>query len=201
VREQLIKIAETTRLAHPMFWGQFQRTTSCTRDQYCLRRQTGIICHEFSEHPAITHEGKTVPGTAIPSYLRSVSEIVSAFVAKNAVAPSELPALIHSIHSALHLAANGGGRTVELPTPAVPTKKSITPDYLISLEDGGRYKSLKRHLRTSYGMTPEEYRAKWGLPADYPMVAPNYAKRRSELAKSMGLGLKRSMGKSRRKIT
>ena len=137
--------------------------------------------------------------TAIPNYIELASDIVSAFVAKNAVAPSELPALIHSVHSALQGAANGGAKPAEPPTPAVAVKKSITPDYLISLEDGRRYKSLKRHLRTSYGMTPEEYRAKWGLPADYPMVAPNYAKRRSELAKSMGLGQKRRTGKPRRK--
>ena len=117
------------------------------------------------------------------------ADIVSAYVSNNTVAVSDLPGLIASVHAALTSAASG---VVEEPVvelkPAVPVKKSITPDYLISLEDGKKYKSLKRHLRTSYDMSPEDYRAKWGLPSDYPMVAPNYAAARSELAKRMGLG-------------
>ena len=116
------------------------------------------------------------------------ADITSAYVGNNSVAAAELPALIRSIHSAL----SGVGQPVEAPpevkTPAVSIKKSITDDYLICLEDGRKFKSLKRHLRTKYNLSPEEYRAKWGLPKDYPMVAPSYAASRSALAKSMGLG-------------
>ena len=101
-------------------------------------------------------------------------------------------ALINEVHGAL---LKVGGGTVEMPAeapkPAISVKRSVTPDYIICLEDGKKFKSLKRHLRTQYGMTPEQYREKWGLPADYPMVAPNYAKARSELAKEMGLGQQR----------
>lgn len=120
-------------------------------------------------------------------------EIVVAYVSNNQVPASELPALIASVRAVLaspvDQRATGASEPVEL-TPAVPIKKSITPDYLISLEDGKKFKSLRRYLATSYGMTPEDYRKKWGLPADYPMVAPNYAAARSELAKKMGLGRK-----------
>ena len=119
------------------------------------------------------------------------SEIVAAHVSNNTVALSDLPSLIEQVYRTL---ASVGGTEVgstDRPTPAVPIKKSITPDYLICLEDGQRFKSLKRHLRTRYGMTPDEYRAKWGLAHDYPMVAPNYAEERSKLAKRMGLGQQR----------
>jgi predicted transcriptional regulator len=118
------------------------------------------------------------------------AEIVSAYVSNNAVRPEELPSLISDVHAALQRAPNNDAQPA--PAPAVPIKKSITPDYLISLENGQKFRSLKRHLMNSYGLTPDEYRAKWGLPRDYPMVAPNYAKTRSELAKSLGLGRKRS---------
>ena len=121
-----------------------------------------------------------------------VAGIVSAFVAHNSVPPSELPALIASTHAAL---SNLGKEPVavveEKLVPAVPIKKSISPDFLICLDDGKKFKSLKRHLRTQYQLTPDQYRAKWDLPADYPMVAPNYAKTRSQLAKKMGLGQQR----------
>ncbi|MBB3971607.1 MucR family transcriptional regulator [Hansschlegelia beijingensis] len=119
------------------------------------------------------------------------ADIVGAYVSNNSVPAAELPALIQSVHAALGATARGKTEepAVEL-KPAVPIKKSITPDYLISLEDGKKYKSLKRHLRTAYDMSPEDYRAKWGLPADYPMVAPNYAAARSQLALKMGLGRK-----------
>jgi predicted transcriptional regulator len=131
-----------------------------------------------------------------PNYIELSAEIVAAYVTKNAVQVSDLPALIANVHTALNKAARG--QQVEQPQePAVPIRKSITPDFLISLEDGKRYKSLKRHLRTSYNMTPDQYRAKWGLGPDYPMVAPNYAKARSELAKTMGLGQKRRTGAKR----
>lgn len=115
--------------------------------------------------------------------------IVSAYVGNNVVATSDLPALIQQVHRAL--AAVGGPAEADAATakePAVPVKRSIAPDYLVCLEDGRKFKSLKRHLRTKYNLSPEDYRAKWGLPKDYPMVAPNYAKARSDLAKQMGLG-------------
>jgi predicted transcriptional regulator len=135
-----------------------------------------------------------------PDYVRLAAEIVSAFVSHNSTPISELPGLIANVHSALANVATGEAQSAKELVPAVPIKKSITPDFLISLEDGKRYKSLKRHLRTSYGMTPDEYRAKWGLPLSYPMVAPNYTRARSELAKSMGFGQKRkSAVKKKRK--
>lgn len=117
------------------------------------------------------------------------ADIVSAYVSANPVAAQDLPALIRTVHSALLEVASGAPASKELAQePAVAIKKSVTPDYIICLEDGKKFKSLKRHLRTRYSMTPDEYRAKWGLPHDYPMVAPNYAKERSNLAKRMGLG-------------
>ncbi|AZO81820.1 MULTISPECIES: MucR family transcriptional regulator [unclassified Bosea (in: a-proteobacteria)] len=120
------------------------------------------------------------------------AHIVSAFVANNSVPQTDLAALIASTHAALAgLGQSQAPAPEEKAVPAVSIKKSITPDYLICLEDGKKYKSLKRHLRTSYDMTPEEYRAKWGLPIDYPMVAPAYAEARSQLAKKMGLGQQR----------
>ncbi|HVL70298.1 MAG TPA: MucR family transcriptional regulator [Beijerinckiaceae bacterium] len=126
---------------------------------------------------------------ASPNYVELAADLVSAYVSNNSVPSSELPALINTVHSALANVAKGrSDQPAEAPTPAVPVKKSITPDYIICLDDGKKFKSLKRHLRTTYGMTPDEYRRKWGLPADYPMVAPNYAKARSELAKQLGLG-------------
>ena len=116
------------------------------------------------------------------------AEIVSAYVSNNSVDAGELAGLIGQIHQALTQAAEGPqAEPAPPPTPAVPVKKSVTPDYLISLEDGRKYKSLKRHLSTR-GMTPDDYRSKWGLPKDYPMVAANYSAQRSSLAKSLGLG-------------
>ncbi len=119
------------------------------------------------------------------------AEIVASYVANNSVRPGDLPALITSIYRMLGSLGQTESRapTAEL-KPAVPIKKSVTDDFIISLEDGRRFKSLKRHLTAEYGMTPEQYRDKWGLPADYPMVAPAYAKQRSALAKSLGLGRK-----------
>lgn len=126
-------------------------------------------------------------------FIEMAADIVSAFVSHNSVPASDLPNLIHSVHGALHKIA---GTKVEEPieqtkAPAVPIKKSIADDYLICLEDGKKFKSLKRHLRTQYNMSPSEYREKWGLSGDYPMVAPNYARARSALAKEMGLGQQR----------
>jgi predicted transcriptional regulator len=121
--------------------------------------------------------------------IEMTADIVSAYVGNNSVSAGELPSLIQSVHRAL-AGVSSGVETVEATPkePAVPVKRSITPDHLICLEDGRKFKSLKRHLRTKYNMSPEDYRAKWGLAKDYPMVAPNYAKARSELAKQMGLG-------------
>jgi predicted transcriptional regulator len=121
--------------------------------------------------------------------LEMTADIVSAYVGNNNVQATELPSLIANIHAALTQVSGGAPEPEpELKEPAVPVRKSITPDFLICLEDGRKFKSLKRHLRTKYNISPEEYRAKWGLPKDYPMVAPNYAKARSDLAKQMGLG-------------
>ncbi len=123
------------------------------------------------------------------------AEIVSAYVSANEISAQELPGLIRTIHSALGEVAEARQHANEpAQEPAVAIKKSITPEYIICLEDGKKFKSLKRHLRTRYGMTPEDYRAKWNLPHDYPMVAPNYAKERSNLAKRMGLGQARRGG-------
>jgi predicted transcriptional regulator len=119
-------------------------------------------------------------------------DIVSAYVSNNSVVPADLPNLIDEIFSALREAAAKASQPAKADLDAaVPIKKSVTPDYIICLEDGKQFKSLKRHLRNSFDLTPEEYREKWGLPYDYPMVAPNYAARRSALAKKMGLGRKR----------
>ena len=121
--------------------------------------------------------------------LEMTADIVSAYVGNNSVAANDLPALIANIHAALSTVSTGVVEVEPEPKePAVPVRKSISPDFLICLEDGRKFKSLKRHLRTKYDMSPEEYRAKWNLPKDYPMVAPNYAKARSDLAKQMGLG-------------
>ena len=125
-------------------------------------------------------------------HIETTAEIVAAYVSRNSVPMAELPNLIRSIHSSL--SALGAPPVVEAPAaplvPAVPIKKSVTDEYIVSLEDGRKFKSLKRYLATSHGMTPAEYRAKWGLPPDYPMVAPAYAAKRSALAKTIGLGRK-----------
>lgn len=126
-------------------------------------------------------------------YVQITADIVSAFVSNNAVRSSELPGIIEAVHSSLLKASDS---KVEEPiseakSPAVPVKRSITDDYIICLEDGKKFKSLKRHLSTAYNMSPDEYRAKWGLGRDYPMVAPAYASARSNLARQMGLGRKR----------
>ena len=121
--------------------------------------------------------------------IEMTADIVSAYVGNNSVAAADLASLIHSVHGRL-AGVSAGVEAVEVAPqePAVPIKRSIQPDHLVCLEDGRKFKSLKRHLRTKYNMSPEDYRAKWGLPKDYPMVAPSYAKARSDLAKQMGLG-------------
>jgi len=121
--------------------------------------------------------------------IEMTADIVSAYVGNNSVAAADLAALIQSVHGALSGVTNPPEVVEAAPKePAVPIKRSIQPDHLVCLEDGRKFKSLKRHLRTKYGLSPEDYRAKWGLPKDYPMVAPSYAKARSDLAKQMGLG-------------
>ena len=135
-------------------------------------------------------------GTETNELIAMTADVVAAYVAQNTLPSSELPGLIQQIHSTLQQVASGAQQPAEQPlTPAVPVKKSVTRDYIICLEDGKRFKSLKRHLRSSFDLSPEEYRKKWGLPYDYPMVAPNYAQTRSDLAKSMGLGNLRQKAK------
>lgn len=125
-------------------------------------------------------------------YIELAADIVSAYVSNNSVQASDLPSLINEVHTVLvRVTAGGVTAPVEAPKPAVPPKKSITDEYIVCLEDGRKFKSLKRHLRTQYNMSPEEYREKWSLAPDYPMVAPSYAKARSNLAKQMGLGQQR----------
>ena len=126
------------------------------------------------------------------NYIELAADIVSAYVSNNSVPSGDLPTLINEVYGALVRATVGSvTQPVEPLKPAVPAKKSITNEFIICLEDGRKFKSLKRHLHTQYNMSPEEYREKWGLPPDYPMVAPNYAKARSNLAKQMGLGQQR----------
>lgn len=130
------------------------------------------------------------------SRIELAADIVSAYVSNNTVAASDLPALIHEVHAALLRVTSGAAPvSMDAQKPAVSPKKSVFPDYIVCLEDGKRFKSLKRHLRTKYNLSPEQYRDKWALGADYPMVAPNYAKARSALAKQMGLGQQRGKGK------
>ena len=126
------------------------------------------------------------------NFIELTAEIVSAYVSNNTVAAGDIPSLINQVHAALSRVSGGSSEAPAEPLkPAVSVKKSIAPDYIVCLEDGKKFKSLKRHLRTQYNMTPEQYRDKWSLGADYPMVAPNYAAARSQLAKQMGLGQQR----------
>lgn len=120
-----------------------------------------------------------------------VARVVASYVSNNRIMAQDLPSLIGAVHETVRSLMNGTDGGGEPPKPAVSIKRSVTPDYIICLEDGLKFKSLKRHLRSSYDMTPEQYRAKWGLPHDYPMVAPKYAEHRSKLAKLIGLGRKR----------
>ncbi len=133
-------------------------------------------------------------GSPSNALLSLTTEIVAAHVSNNTVALNDLPTLIEQVYKSL---SNVGTEPVvaeERPQPAVPIKKSVTPDYIVCLEDGKKLKMLKRHLKTAYNMSPEEYRDRWGLPTDYPMVAPNYARQRSSLAKQIGLGTRARRG-------
>ena len=129
--------------------------------------------------------------------LELTTDIVSAHFSNNTVAKEDIPTVIEQVFKTLSTLGKDATVILDRPQPAVPVKKSVTPDYIICLEDGKKLKMLKRHLKTAYNMSPEEYRERWGLPVDYPMVAPNYADRRSKLAKDIGLGVKgRKGGKS-----
>lgn len=136
--------------------------------------------------------GSMSDSTANANFIELTAEIVSAYVSNNTVSAAEIPSLINQVYSALSRVSGKPGESPAEPLkPAVSVKKSITPEHIVCLEDGKKFKSLKRHLRTQYNMTPEQYREKWSLGADYPMVAPNYAAARSQLAKQMGLGQQR----------
>ena len=128
-------------------------------------------------------------GPSSGDVLRMTADVVAAYVRNNSLATNDLPGVIDAIHTSL-ADLNRDGAAAEPPKPAVPIRRSVTPEFIICLEDGKKLKMLKRHLRTSFNLTPDEYRAKWRLGPDYPMVAPNYAKRRSEFAKKIGLGQK-----------
>jgi predicted transcriptional regulator len=132
--------------------------------------------------------------------LKLATEIVAAYVSNNPIPVAEVPAMIKAVHTTLGgLVGSSQGEPATTQKPSVPIKRSVTPDHIVCLEDGKKLKMLKRYLRSNYNMTPEEYRAKWGLPADYPMVAPNYAAQRSEFAKKIGLGRTASSSGRRRK--
>lgn len=167
-----------------------------------------LIFHIVPIKPAGDFGGYLGKGIAVSGQTNTAdllgltTEIVAAHLSKNSLSQTDLPVLITAVYDALSNLGKAevkGATEVERPAPAVPVKKSITPDYLVCLEDGKKLKMLKRHLQTSYNMTPEQYRERWNLPSDYPMVAPNYAEHRSSLAKSIGLGTGR-VGKSGRPV-
>ena len=149
-------------------------------------------CAVVRQEAGASRMGSEIDKTEGQELVELTAKIVAAYVSNNSVNSVDLPQLINETHAAL---ARATGQALEAEReeqrPKVAVKKSVTPDYIICLEDGKKFKSLKRHLRTHYNMTPEEYREKWGLPHDYPMVAPNYARQRSDLAKKMGLGTRR----------
>ncbi len=144
------------------------------------------------------NESKNKADGNTPGLLRLASDIVSAYVSNNPMSAGDLSGIIRTVHNTLLELDTGAGRGAQELVPAVPVKKSVAADYIVCLEDGKKLKMLKRYLRSQYGMTPEEYRARWNLPNDYPMVAPNYAAQRSRLAKQIGLG-RTSNGSSRGK--
>jgi predicted transcriptional regulator len=137
----------------------------------------------------MTDEAKTQPDTS--EIMQMAVNIVSAYVSYNSISAIQVPEVINSVYASLLSIGEVSNGPSQALNPAVPVRRSITPDYLVCLEDGKKLKMLKRHIRAVYGLSPEEYRAKWGLPADYPMVAPNYAKQRSNFAKQIGLGRKK----------
>lgn len=152
--------------------------------------------------PGITEMAQSLDSNGLKSddILKLATEIVAAYVSNNPIPVSEVPAMIKSVHSTLGGLGGGFAGEIQLSQkPAIAVKRSVNPDFIVCLEDGKKLKMLKRYLRSNYGMTPEEYRSKWGLPADYPMVAPNYAAQRSEFAKKIGLGRTASSSGRRRK--
>jgi predicted transcriptional regulator len=152
----------------------------------------GMQVHRATEDQNAAGKTAMSESMAGGTFIELTASIVSAYVSNNSVPTADLPALIGQVHSALTRVSSGHGEVPsEPPKPAISVKKSVTPDHIVCLEDGKKFKSLKRHLRTQYNMTPEQYREKWGLAPDYPMVAPNYAAARSHLAKQMGLGQQR----------
>jgi predicted transcriptional regulator len=160
--------------------------------------RTKSVLVTFPTSPSAAEDTKTMSeSTSAPNYIELCADIVSAYVSNNSAPAADLPSLLNSVYAALTKTTQVQKEEpkAEL-VPAVSVRKSVTPDYIICLEDGKKFKSLKRHLRSTYDMTPEQYRSKWNLPADYPMVAPNYAMARSELAKTMGLGQQRKKGKA-----
>lgn len=136
--------------------------------------------------------------TSRDDVLALTTEIVSAYLSNNSTAANDIPSLIEQVFKTLSNVNAEGGALADRPQPAVPIKKSVNPDYIVCLEDGKKLKMLKRHLMTHYNMTPDQYRARWNLPADYPMVAPNYAERRRELAVKIGLGRKPGQKRGRK---
>ncbi len=157
--------------------------TLCGDYNGCQPSESERSMSDSSENPTIAHD----------KLLSMAAQIVAAYVSHNSLPAQQLPEIIQTVYGALNDQQNGTATAQEVvreeaQKPAVPVRKSITPDYIVCLEDGKKLKMLKRHLRANYGMTPEEYRAKWGLAPDYPMVAPNYARQRSDFAKKIGLG-------------
>ncbi len=138
-------------------------------------------------------DASNTEGTQTASYIEIVADLVSAYVSNNSIRAADLPDFIASVHASISSLANGRSEPAPPPlVPAVPVKKSVSQDHIICLEDGKKFRSLKRHLGTVYNMTPDEYRTKWNLPKDYPMVAPGYSEIRSKLAKDIGLGQPRA---------
>jgi predicted transcriptional regulator len=133
------------------------------------------------------------------TFITLTADIVAAHVSNNSVTADEVTALIRNVHAALSGLSGGGAPVYEKKDPAVPIRSSVKPDYIVCLEDGKKLKMLKRHLNTAYGLSPDQYRARWGLPADYPMVAPNYAERRRALAIDIGLGRSPKSGRKKKK--
>ncbi len=157
-----------------------------------MTEQTPVVSAVSVSKTSARMGGTDMGETNQPATIELATRIVASYVGSNPLSAADLPQLIAEVHAALVRCAQAGPPAeLDEPKPAVSIKKSVMPDYIVCLEDGKKFKSLKRHLRTHYDLTPEEYREKWGLPHDYPMVAPNYARARSELAKKSGLGTRR----------
>jgi predicted transcriptional regulator len=172
-------------------------------DSHYASRHVIRAIHMNAKRPGVkmtkTHE-PAAPASTTTDLLRHACSIVVAYLAKNHIAQSELPGMIRSVHGALGTLSGGTASDMGVGLkPAVPVKKSIMPDYIVCLEDGKKLKMLKRYLRGKYKLSPDDYRAKWGLPADYPMVAPNYAALRSQFAKDNGLGRRSPPAKGKRR--